>query len=141
MLTKKLIYMHKGAVTLAKYLQNFTGKKKKKQHHLSVGRYDHLEHNAKSAWGNLLPSLEIRNRQIPKLTGHWQLIRQAWVLYIDAHPSHEAAETDKPINSFLLAELLDFYFSLVSEQQKCLMFPKQLLSETKQGGYRLNSKD
>jgi len=30
MLTKKLIYMHKGAVTLAKYLQNFTGKKKKK---------------------------------------------------------------------------------------------------------------
>jgi len=65
-----------------------------------------------------LPSLEIRNRQIPKLTGHWQLIRQAWVLYIDAHPSHEAADTDKPINSFLLAELLDFYFSLVSEQQK-----------------------
>ncbi len=75
------------------------------------------------------------NRQIPDRTGPWQLIKQALVLCIDAShskrptadPSHET-DTDKAINSFMLAELLDFYFSLVSGLWKCLMFPKQLLS-------------
>lgn len=104
---------------------------------------DQIELNVKS-----FPSLEIPNRQIPNQIGHWQLIKQAWVLCIDsshrkmptAGPSHET-DADKAINSFLLAELLDFYFSLVSSLWKCLMFPKQLLSEPKQGGYQLNFKD